>query len=109
MNDFEIILCCILIPVGLITFYYAGKYDVLELIGQIIQYKAESMKPIKSYDEESCNEVRKSKWIYYGNDVYGCAECNGVALDYAGSPMLSNYCPNCGIAMERNAEGKVDG
>ena len=37
MTDFEMILCCLLVPVAYVLIYIAGKYDLIMLICKILQ------------------------------------------------------------------------
>ena len=41
---FETVLCCILIPFTIIMAYIAGKNDFLEMIGEMLEKKAEELK-----------------------------------------------------------------
>ena len=41
MSNFEIVLCCILIPVAYVLIYIAGKYDILGRLIEALQEKCE--------------------------------------------------------------------
>lgn len=64
----------------------------------------------KGYEDGKKDAVARGHWINYDDsgydNVYGCSECNGIALEYMGLPMLSNYCPNCGKRMREYIEGE---
>ena len=47
MNDFEIVLMCLLIPIAYVVTYIAGKYDILSLVMKMLQEKVEEMKENK--------------------------------------------------------------
>ena len=37
MTDFEMFLCCLLVPVAYVLIYIAGKYDLIMLICKMLQ------------------------------------------------------------------------
>lgn len=47
MTNFEIILCCLLVPTGYILSYIAGKRDLLSLITNMIEEKAAELQQRK--------------------------------------------------------------
>ena len=44
MNEFEYILCCLLIPLVYVTTYIAGKYDLLFIICKMLEEKLKEYK-----------------------------------------------------------------
>lgn len=48
--------------------------------------------------EPPCDYARRfNKWLYTNGGNYKCMNCNNYALH------KSNYCPNCGALMEKEA------
>lgn len=48
MSDFEIVLCCVLIPFAFVLTYIAGKNDLVAAIGELIREKAEELNARKA-------------------------------------------------------------
>lgn len=43
MNDFEMIMCCLLVPVAYVLIYIAGRYNVLALVCKALEEWAKSL------------------------------------------------------------------
>ena len=49
MSEFELVLICLIIPAAYVLTYIAGKYDLLAIIGKMLQ---ERLKEVNKRDEE---------------------------------------------------------
>jgi hypothetical protein len=77
MNTFEIILCCLVIPIAYVLFYIAGKYDVLAIVCDMLSEKTKC--------EHDWHIVEKS---------------NAIQLDSMGYPLrlFIRKCSKCGAS-----------
>ena len=44
MSDFEMFICCLLIPAAYVLTYIAGKYDVIGIVIKMFEEKIEDLK-----------------------------------------------------------------
>lgn len=89
MSDFEIILACMLIPIGYVLIYIAGKYDILSLICKKLQ---------ETVDEYANRE----KWKDAGDPVEDLKQIVDDYKTLSAYPAPCHTClhayPNCGSA-----------
>lgn len=91
MNDFEMCLFCLLVPVAYVLIYIAGKYDVLTLVCNALK-------------EELTRSLRHGRWVWNGDTcTWDCSNCDGFV---GGGSRISAYvyCPFCGARMDGGAD-----
>lgn len=98
MNDFEMLLCCLLVPIAYVLIYIAGRYNVLALVCKALQEWAESL--------------RHGTWNKFGNDLWKCSNCMAeIRLPETPEKTLKNlhYCYNCGAKIDGGIDnGQID-
>lgn len=90
MNDFEMCLFCLLVPVAYVLIYIAGKYDVLTLVCNALK-------------EELTRSLRHGRWdIKEGTKTRRiCSECGWDVPEYG---KFYSFCPKCGARMDGGAD-----
>lgn len=89
MNSFEMLLCCLLVPVAYVLIYIAGRYNILALVCKALQEWAKSL--------------QHKTWNKFGDDFWKCSNCMAeIRLPEAPEKTLKNlrYCYNCGARMD---------
>lgn len=90
MNGFEMLLCCLLVPVAYVLIYIAGRYNVLALVGKALQEWARSL--------------QHGTWNKFGNDLWRCSNCMAEISTPEKTLRLLHYCYNCGKKMDLQNE-----
>lgn len=96
MNGFEMLLCCLLVPVAYVLIYIAGRYNVLALVCKALEEWARSLRHGRWEDSHISSD---------GFAVVKCSSCGHEAFAVACYVKEGNFCPFCGAKMGGSKNG----
>lgn len=98
-DDFEIVLCCLVVVCFAVMFYLAGKADFLTLVPKIFLDKLEKLNRKHGEWVEIDNVVIEHGSLTTKGTTWSCSVC-GEARKTHTSPDM-NFCPHCGAEMDQ--------
>ena len=90
MNDFETVLCCLVVICFAVMFYLAGRGNLFGLAPKLLLDRLEEL------------NRKHGEWVeeYPGSDNIVCPACGKLWNVLDNCTEEFNYCPNCGAKMD---------